>query len=690
MLLCKCEHCDKRFQVNDELAGKRIRCPQCRQPIAVPMSPEVAPVTSPTEARPISSTRRYPPTVCAVPNPVAETPLLASTSEPMTFSEAERRRTQSNQWTFERPKHRRWLFVLVIVALIAVPFTPAFPFWLGITILALSVGAIIQTGADRMRLFLKVDTTKRLGTIGAHILPILPAFQSFSRRMLRLNSSQNWKSHIRLAMYSVLGAVLIFVGQAGAKSIKEREIVAAKNAAEESERQRLADEANATVESLVRDAEKALNAGNFSLTQSKLDTANKIPNSTDLNHVRSLYIRLANAQVAALGAEATDAINAGDLAAAKQKIQEALAVPNAHSLTDVIKLDLQITNSTDLTRIREILLELSDEAFQQLKNGGAMPAQLLSGYQALDARTGELAIAAFEEVAELRKGRRLAQLDAERKQQEESKLAADASARRAESERRNKEKARLAAAADADKVEQKPIRRGSTAYVEVEGENVVWVSVNEKAFAELNSFSSARNEDAISQMMEQGRVLVCDKRTKVSVVDPGFFSTTIRIMEGKHSGLTGIVPNEFLHQQSHRSEAAPKRSAKSDHETNTTAGETARTTKAIVGSSKLVDFVSPANGKKMLMMIVTLKNTGSTPIRVVDADITWRDSSGNVLGTHNYTIFAEFDSAPGIAPGSSWTTRKGEGFTIPYGPGIGEKAKSVKVQITKVLEHSGL
>ncbi len=52
MLLCQCEHCDKRFQVNDELAGKRIRCPQCRQAIAVPLSSEPSAAMPTTVAGP--------------------------------------------------------------------------------------------------------------------------------------------------------------------------------------------------------------------------------------------------------------------------------------------------------------------------------------------------------------------------------------------------------------------------------------------------------------------------------------------------------------------------------------------------------------------------------------------------------------------------------------------------------------
>ena len=88
---------------------------------------------------------------------------------------------------------------------------------------------------------------------------------------------------------------------------------------------------------------------------------------------------------------------------------------------------------------------------------------------------------------------------------------------------------------------------GQTGYIEVEGEATVWVSIDEGALDELNAFSRVRNKDAIKQMMQEGRVLVCSKLTAVTAVDPGLLSTTVRIMEGKHSGKSGIVPNEFLH-----------------------------------------------------------------------------------------------------------------------------------------------
>ena len=102
----------------------------------------------------------------------------------------------------------------------------------------------------------------------------------------------------------------------------------------------------------------------------------------------------------------------------------------------------------------------------------------------------------------------------------------------------------------AEKPSERPsgvLRRGESGYIEVSGESMVWVSVNEKSLDELNAYSRQKNEAAIEEMMVQGRVLVCGRNTKVSVVDPGFMTTTVRIMDGKHAGKSGIIPNEFLH-----------------------------------------------------------------------------------------------------------------------------------------------
>lgn len=111
--------------------------------------------------------------------------------------------------------------------------------------------------------------------------------------------------------------------------------------------------------------------------------------------------------------------------------------------------------------------------------------------------------------------------------------------------------------------------------------------------------------------------------------------------------------------------------------------------RVVVDKARLTTFVSPANGLKMQMLIVTLRNIGAIPIRVVDADIVALDATGNVISETNYTIYAKFDVEPGLTPGRSFTTRQGEGFIIPTF-GVGPWAKSVKVRITEVLEQSDI
>ena len=93
----------------------------------------------------------------------------------------------------------------------------------------------------------------------------------------------------------------------------------------------------------------------------------------------------------------------------------------------------------------------------------------------------------------------------------------------------------------------------------------------------------------------------------------------------------------------------------------------------------------------MQKVLVSWKNIGSTEIRVVDASITHSDSFDNLLGTHDYTIFARSDSMPGVAPGETYTTPESDGFVLPGFRGLPgyEESKNVDVSITEVRKHSG-
>lgn len=91
------------------------------------------------------------------------------------------------------------------------------------------------------------------------------------------------------------------------------------------------------------------------------------------------------------------------------------------------------------------------------------------------------------------------------------------------------------------------LRNGDTGYIAAGDESRVWVAIDEAADRELNSYSRPRNAAAVEQMIRQGRVLDCRRRTKVSVVSAGIATTTVRMMEGDHEGKSGIVPSEWVH-----------------------------------------------------------------------------------------------------------------------------------------------
>lgn len=106
---------------------------------------------------------------------------------------------------------------------------------------------------------------------------------------------------------------------------------------------------------------------------------------------------------------------------------------------------------------------------------------------------------------------------------------------------------------------------------------------------------------------------------------------------------------------------------------------------AVVVNSRLVPFTT-AQGQQAQMVLVDWRNTGSTPIRVVHADIVPYDSSGNKLdsGAPDYTIYAVSSSSSGIAPGSTYSEPDGEGFVVVSS----SPAARVEVQITRVAESA--
>jgi hypothetical protein len=82
-----------------------------------------------------------------------------------------------------------------------------------------------------------------------------------------------------------------------------------------------------------------------------------------------------------------------------------------------------------------------------------------------------------------------------------------------------------------------------------------------------------------------------------------------------------------------------------------------------------------AEGREMAELRITWKNTGSTNIHGVKADIELLDNQGQVIEKMKYWVFAtsgwglsgetpEPNAGPGIAPGVTYTDPPGEGFRL--------------------------
>jgi hypothetical protein len=89
--------------------------------------------------------------------------------------------------------------------------------------------------------------------------------------------------------------------------------------------------------------------------------------------------------------------------------------------------------------------------------------------------------------------------------------------------------------------------KGEACYLEGKGGAAVYVSVDATTHEQVAIFLAANNEGAVRNLINQDRVIVCEKGTRVTVVEPGGAASTVRITSGTHSGKTGLVANECLH-----------------------------------------------------------------------------------------------------------------------------------------------
>jgi hypothetical protein len=106
---------------------------------------------------------------------------------------------------------------------------------------------------------------------------------------------------------------------------------------------------------------------------------------------------------------------------------------------------------------------------------------------------------------------------------------------------------------------------------------------------------------------------------------------------------------------------------------------------AKVIKARLVPFINP-DGERYTMVMVDWKNTGTTRIRAVDANIFAYAADGTISewSRYDHPIYAVSDTDPGIAPGKTYKEPTGRGYILA--PGFGAAAR-VEATITEVVEH---
>jgi hypothetical protein len=100
--------------------------------------------------------------------------------------------------------------------------------------------------------------------------------------------------------------------------------------------------------------------------------------------------------------------------------------------------------------------------------------------------------------------------------------------------------------------------------------------------------------------------------------------------------------------------------------------------------ARLVPFINP-DGERYTMVMVDWRNTGTTRIRAVDANIFAYAADGTISewSRYDHPIYAVSDTEPGIGPGKTYKEPTGRGYILA--PGF-DAAARVEVTITEVVE----
>jgi hypothetical protein len=92
----------------------------------------------------------------------------------------------------------------------------------------------------------------------------------------------------------------------------------------------------------------------------------------------------------------------------------------------------------------------------------------------------------------------------------------------------------------------KSLSAGDTAIIAIPNSNEVWVSVDMETRGRLDKLIAAKDTDGVAQLLAAGRVLMMPARTRVRILDPGIFTTEVRILNGPHAGRSGFISTDWV------------------------------------------------------------------------------------------------------------------------------------------------
>ncbi len=254
---------------------------------------------------------------------------------------------------------------LVVVALIAFPFPPAFQMWMGVAFLLLCLSAFAEFGAGILGIFEHdanmVDSGWNDSALGATISGV----QGVARRTMRFCPNETSQNGFRATIFAVLGISLVFAGITRSNSIAEQKRQEEKAIAAVIEQQRLVD--------------------------------------------------VANKKVAILLEDATRTLESGDIAEGRKKLLLAISIPNATDLTAAQQLDQMITESLSAVHVEAVLMSLPEVEFNNTKKNRVLPARLMTPFEEINSQITELMNANIERVSGLRDHRKQTLASAEQR-----------------------------------------------------------------------------------------------------------------------------------------------------------------------------------------------------------------------------------------------------------------------------------